>query len=394
MDYPELETLTHQAQVLWDYAWQRWQTAVAELELDLAEHLQRTRQQLITTLHTGDEEEMRTYLQASLPSLSPSQWEALILSLPLARERALLSRYLAQLELSPELQQVVVRTYAWSGLPLLLDPEGQLDTATSAAVVKAILITQISSASLTWIGAFLGGRTLRQIGWQDAQIPAQTDGDPWLGLTQVGVQASQLSEFVALRIQALLNTGIGRLPPLLPYQPILELVRWLTSDPLLSISNLAEFSLVAASQERRLELLCQQLQNQQRLPSPQQLLQGIPVVLGQVDPQLRTLVAKQLLILADALDPQERSDWINQLGRQLNLYNPLQYLEGWNGQVWFSQLLERLESLQSSYPELSLWSDYQAGIRQALAQPRAMDQGEILRQTAHKLDPTLSSQTV
>ncbi|MEN9206374.1 MAG: hypothetical protein Q6K70_11265, partial [Thermostichales cyanobacterium DRC_bins_46] len=373
MDYPELETLTHQAQVLWDYAWQRWQTAVAELELDLAEHLQRTRQQLITTLHTGDEEEMRTYLQASLPSLSPSQWEALILSLPLARERALLSRYLAQLELSPELQQVVVRTYAWSGLPLLLDPEGQLDTATSAAVVKAILITQISSASLTWIGAFLGGRTLRQIGWQDAQIPAQTDGDPWLGLTQVGVQASQLSEFVALRIQALLNTGIGRLPPLLPYQPILELVRWLTSDPLLSISNLAEFSLVAASQERRLELLCQQLQNQQRLPSPQQLLQGIPVVLGQVDPQLRTLVAKQLLILADALDPQERSDWINQLGRQLNLYNPLQYLEGWNGQVWFSQLLERLESLQSSYPELSLWSDYQAGIRQALAQPRAMD---------------------
>lgn len=387
--WPELETLTHNVNVLSHYSWQRWQSWLARLEMTLVTELQTARQGLLDTLLFEDPEDIQSFLEQRLSQFSPSQWEVLIASLPLAWQRAVTSRYLIQVATSLDLQEIAIRSYALSGVPLLLDDQGSLDLTTSAQIVKAILTTSISSASLGWVVAFLGNKTLRKLGWREGSIPRVNNGDPWLGLTQAGVQVSQLSEFVALRLQALLNTGIGMIPPLLPYQPIVELVRWLTSDPLLSISSLTEFSLVAASQERRLELLCQQLNNQDRLPQPSHLQSGIPEVLALIDADIRTLVAKQLLLFGESLDPQERSDWINQVGRNLNLYNPLQYLEGWNGQGWLGQLLEHIDSLQTSYPTLTLWSPYAAGIRQALDLPRVMDQAEVLRQTAWILAPEL-----
>jgi len=391
VDYPwsELETLSDHIQVLSRYSWQRWQSFLASLEMTVARELQTVRQDLLDVLHGEDPDKIQIFLEPRAAQFSPSQWEVIIASLPVAWQRAVTSRCLCEVVTTPEFVEVTLRSYALSGLPLILDDQGSLDLITSTQIVKAILTTHISRASLQWVVAFLGGKTLRKLGWQEGSIPNPDNRDPWLGLTQTGIQVSQLSEFIALRIQSLLNSGIAMIPPLLPYQPILELVRWLTSDPLLSISNLTEFSLVAASQERRLELLCQQLHQQDRLPTSSQLLAGIPEVLSAIDPDLRTLVGKQLLLIAEALDPQERSDWINQLGRNLNLYNPLQYLEGWNGQVWLTQLLEQIESLQTSYPTLTLWPDYAAGIRQALNLPRIMDQAEVLRQTALTLAPHL-----
>jgi len=387
--WPELETLTHQVNVLSQYSWLRWQSWVASLEMGVATELQTARQGLLDALIVEDLDHIQCFLEPRLSQFSPSQWEVMIASLPLAWQRALTSLCLIQMTISPAVSEIALRSYALSGAPLILDVQGSLDLSTSAQIVKAILTTQISRVSVRWIVAVLGSKTLRKLGWQEGNIPSADNGDPWLGLTQVGIQVSQLSEFVALRIQTLLNSGLGTIPPLLPYQPIVALVRWLTSDPLLSISNLTEFSLVAASQERRLELLCQQLHSQDRLPKPGQLQSGIPEVLALIDADIRILVAKQLLLIGEALDPQERSDWINQLGRNLNHYNPLQYLEAWNGQVWLNQLLEHIDSLQTSYPTLTLWEPYAAGIRQALELPKVMDQAEVLRQTALTLAPDL-----
>ncbi|GAB4218381.1 MAG: hypothetical protein OHK0012_27100 [Synechococcales cyanobacterium] len=394
----------------WDYlqkvmdqvtqqSWQRWQRLLAGLELATASRLQVLRQRVLEGIENGDPDSLTLVWQT--PDISPRQWEVLIASLPQAQDRARVARQLALAVLTegsrPDREEWLTtcrRAYALSGMPLLLDTQGHVDVTTSAQVVTAVLMTRISSASLTWIVAFLGGKTLRKLGIKEPSIPelAADQGDPWLQLTQAGVQVSQLSEFVALRIQSVLNTGIGFIPPLVPYQPILELIRWLTSDPLLSISNLTEFSLVAASQERRLELLCEQWDQQQRLPSPPALDRGIPPVMAEVDRSLRQIIAKQLLLLADVLDPQERSDWINDLGRQWNVYNPMQYLQGWTGQDWLAGLEEQLNSLRTSYPTLSLWQDYCAGVARAKELPRLMDQAAALRQTSQILDASLVGQ--
>jgi hypothetical protein len=80
---------------------------------------------------------------------------------------------------------------------------------------------------------------------------------------------------------------------------------------------------------------------------------------------------------------------LNELGRQLNLWNPFQFLLTWSSAGWLEALLDQIQHLQTTYPEMPLWESYGQGIEAAAQASRVMDQAEALRLTAKSLDPKL-----
>jgi hypothetical protein len=205
----------------------------------------------------------------------------------------------------------------------------------------------------------------------------------------VGIQTTQVGDYLARRLREFFQSEWIKLaiPPL--YHLVIDAVRLLTGEVFLSVGTTLESALESAEAGRRLELLLQALPQARHIPSPERIQAALPAVVEAAETTLRPLLARQLMTVADIFDPPIRNESLNELGRQLNLWNPLQFLLTWGTSGWLGALLDEIKKLQQTYPEMPLWESYRQGVETAVQAPRVMDQAEALRLTAKSLDPKI-----
>ncbi len=378
-------------------------------------------------------------LQALLPLLNASQWEVVIASLERASDRALVASLLyhrvqeqphpeaptdgiPSLPLTPVLtpdqrssmQAMSARAYGNSRMPLVMDKTGQIQVKASAALLATLIAIQIGSVGSAGALSLLGTPELRKLlsadgklrqtglkqgrtalteeEWQTLRRWLDPKGSPpdwYLNLTQMGIQTTQVGDYVARRLREFFQSEWIKLliPPL--YHLVIDAMRLLTGEVFLSVGTTLESALESAEAGRRLELVLQALPQARNIPSPDRIQESIPAVTEAAEKILKPLLARQLMAVADTFDPPIRNEGLNELGRQLNLWNPFQFLLTWSSAGWLEALLDQIAELQQTYPELPLWESYGQGIEAAAQASRVMDQAEALRLTAKSLDPKL-----
>jgi len=373
-------------------------------------------------------EPIRRELQALLPLLNPCQWEVVIGSLGRAADRAWVASLLyhglqepAETDswvLSSEqrsaLEAMSARAYGNSRLPLVMDKTGQIQVTASAALLVTLIAIEIGSVGSAGALSLLGtpelrrllnaegklrrtglkqGRTaLTQEEWQTLRRWLDPKGSPpdwYLNLTQVGIQTTQVGDYAARRLREFFQSEWIKLviPPL--YHLVIDAVRLLTGEVFLSVGTTLESALESAEAGRRLELVLQALPQARNIPDPDRIQAAIPAVVEAAEKALRPLLARQLMTVANIFDPPIRNESLNELGRQLNLWNPFQFLLTWGTAGWLAALLDQIDELQQTYPEMPLWESYRQGVETAAQAPRVMDQAEALRLTAKSLDPKI-----
>ncbi|MDX2273237.1 MAG: hypothetical protein NW237_14990 [Cyanobacteriota bacterium] len=414
-----LRQMPQQTEQLWQQALASWQLQWGGIPQQIQQRLQGA---LTQAHHSHDLEHLEAEVSVAAHSLPASQLEVVVRSLPRADHRALLACLFHQLALhSPEadfdreaLAQTSARLYGTSGLPIVADAEGSIQVEMSAALLSAVVAIELSSAS-AWSALQLLGtpeirRLLKAAGemrraalkqgqmafatneWQILQVllsaPQPPTQDWYLSATQVGVQAAQVAEFVGLRMRELLNSGwLGLIPLPLPFHLVIDGLRLLTGDLMLTLGTSMESVLDGAGSLRRIELVLQSLPKAQHLPAPLDLQAAIPQVVQAADPLLRPLLAQQLWVIAESFDPPLRNATLNEMGRQLNLWNPLQWIQGWSSRGWMEGLHDKLEELSAAYPDLAILALYRDGIAQAEEKHLAMEQAEALRSLAQQVHP-------
>lgn len=417
------------------------QQTLARLQLEWGGLCREARDRLQRALERAETaaslEPLQQELQALLPLLNPSQWEVVILSLQRASDRALVASLLHQWVrehpdpepetdgipssfLSPDLraslEAMSARAYGNSRMPLVMDKTGQIQVKASAALLTTLIAIEIGSVGSAGALSLLGTPELRKLLSADGKLrqtglkqgrTALTEeewqtlrrwldpkgsppGDDWyLNLTQIGIQTTQVGDYVARRLREFFQSEWIKLliPPL--YHLVIDAMRLLTGEVFLSVGTTLEAALESAEAGRRLELVLQALPQARNIPSPDRIRAAIPAVTEAAEKTLKPLLARQLMAVADTFDPPIRNEGLNELGRQLNLWNPFQFLLTWSSAGWLEALLDQIGELQQTYPEMSLWESYGQGIEAAAAAPRVMDQAEALRLTAKSLDPKL-----
>lgn len=417
------------------------QQTLARLQLEWGGLCREARDRLQSALEqsrtAGSPEPIHRELQALLPLLNPCQWEVVIGSLRRAADRAWVASLLyhgLQEAAYPEaeshgipswartltsdqcsaLEAMSARAYGNSRLPLVMDKSGQIQVKASAALLAALIAIEIGSVGSAGALSLLGTPELRKLlnaegklrrtglkqgrtalteeEWQTLRRWLDPKGSPsdwYLNLTQVGIQTTQVGDYAARRLREFFQSEWIKLviPPL--YHLVIDAVRLLTGEVFLSVGTTLESALESAEAERRLELVLQALPQARNIPRPNQIQAAIPAVVEAAEKLLRPLLARQLMTVADIFDPPIRNESLNELGRQLNLWNPFQFLLTWSTAGWLEALLDQISELQQTYPEMPLWESYRQGLETAVQAPRVMDQAEALRLTAKSLDPKL-----
>jgi hypothetical protein len=421
------------------------QQTLARLQLEWGGLCREARDRLQSALEqsrtAGSPEPVHRELQALLPLLNPCQWEVVIGSLRRAADRAWVASLLyhglqepahpdgipswAQTLTSDQrsaLEAMSARAYGNSRLPLVvatavqsnMDKAGQIQVKASAALLAALIAIEIGSVGSAGALSLLGTPELRKLlnaegklrrtglkqgrtalteeEWQTLRRWLDPKGSPpdwYLNLTQVGIQTTQVGDYVARRLREFFQSEWIKLviPPL--YHLVIDAVRLLTGEVFLSVGTTLESALESAEAGRRLELVLQALPQARNIPSPDRIQAAIPAVVEAAEKILRPLLARQLMTVADIFDPPIRNESLNELGRQLNLWNPFQFLLTWSTAGWLEALLDQISELQQTYPEMPLWESYRQGVETAAQAPRVMDQAEALRLTAKSLDPKL-----
>lgn len=388
--------------LLWQQSEQTVQRTLTSIQLEWGGEIRAYWESMMVALATVRLTQSLESLETSLQdaaALSPIQLEGVIAAIPIAAERALVASYLYHHYEDDRYRSVAARSYGLSGLPIVLNREEQVEIKASAALVATLIAVDIAGATSDAILTLFGStylkkllkadQTLREESFQNSQQvlaleQATLQQDWYLSLTHIGIQAAQIAEFLGLQLKGILNSRFLQL--LIPGL-VLEALELLTSDLLFSVGNTLEAQLDDANSIRRLELLGEALPRAQRIPSPTDVLRLTPTILGQVEDCLRPLLAKQLKAQVEALDPQLRNTWLNQLGQQLNLWNPMQFLQATLLREWLIQTQSRIETLRVRYPSLSILPIYANGLEIALEQNRLMDQAQALRSTLKELDP-------
>jgi hypothetical protein len=425
------------------------QQTLARLQLQWGGLCREARDRLQNALERAETaaslEAVHQELQALLPLLNASQWEVVIASLERASDRALVASLLyhgvqeqphpeaqadgiPSLPLTPVLTPVLTpdqrssmqtmsaRAYGNSRMPLVMDKTGQIQVKASAALLATLIAIEIGSVGSAGALSLLGTPELRKLlsadgklrqtglkqgrtalteeEWQILRRWLDPKGSPpsddwYLNLTQMGIQTTQVGDYVARRLREFFQSEWIKLliPPL--YHLVIDAMRLLTGEVFLSVGTTLESALESAEAGRRLELVLQALPQARNIPSPERIQESIPAVTEAAEKILKPLLARQLMAVADTFDPPIRNEGLNELGRQLNLWNPFQFLLTWSSAGWLEALLDQIAELQQTYPELPLWESYGQGIEAAAQASRVMDQAEALRLTAKSLDPKL-----
>ncbi|MGQ9838207.1 MAG: hypothetical protein ACUVRV_09645 [Cyanobacteriota bacterium] len=410
------------------------QQALARLQLEWGGLCREARDRLQKALQAaeaaGSLQPVEEEIRALLPLLNLSQWEVVIASLARASQRALVASFLfhwGQQQLHPEtttdriytpqaLEVMSARAYGNSRMPLVMDKTGQIQVKASAALLATLIAIDIGSIGSAGALSLLGTPELRKLlsadgklrrtglkqgrtalseeEWQTLRRWLDPKGSPpsedwYLSLTQVGIQTTQVGDYVARRLREFFQSEWIKLliPPL--YHLVIDAMRLLTGEVFLSVGTTLESTLESAEAGRRLELVLQALPQAQNIPTPEQIQAAIPAVIEAAETTLKPLLAQQLMAVADIFDPPIRNEALNKLGRQLNLWNPFQFLLTWSSAGWLEALLDQIQHLQTTYPEMPLWESYGQGIEAAAQASRVMDQAEALRLTAKTLDPKL-----
>jgi hypothetical protein len=380
--------------------------AVTQLQLggtvrDLRDRLM---QELTAVRMSGSLPGLAALVTEVAQSLTPSQIDVVVASLPIAPDRALIASLLhqvAQQEANSwgDLAEVSRRAYVTSGLPLIVDGQGEIEVEASAALLSLLIAVEVVNDKAQVYGTAnlrklvqadveLRRNALKKTSeslpeqeeWQKSRAILAKDpeaaADPVLTLTEFGIQATQVAEFCTQALKQLLwsnlLTGIITLPP----QIVMEVILLLFSDPMFI---LVESGFESMSVARRVELVVDLLMQVQTVPAPEHIQQSAAQVIAQTDHLLRPWMAKQLQITADALDPQLRNDWLNQMGQQLNLWNPLQFFDGLLNRIWLGSAAQKMQELQERYPGLAVARQYGAAVQRANAVDRLMEQAQILR---------------
>jgi hypothetical protein len=417
------------------------QQTLARLQLEWGGLCREARDRLQATLDkaraTSSPEPLQQDLQALLPLLSPRQWEVVIGSLERAADRAWVASLLYHslqdqaysgaetngipswagaltAEQRSTLEAMSLRAYGNSRLPLVVDKSGEIQVKASAALLAALIAVEIGSVGSAGALSLLGTPELRKLlnaegklrrsvlkqgrtalteeEWQTLRQWLDPKGSPpdwYLSLTQLGIQTTQVGDYLARRLREFFQSEWIKLviPPL--YHLVIDAVRLLTGEVFLSVGTTLEAALESAEAERRLELLLQALPQARHIPSPERIQAALPAVVEAAETTLRPLLGRQLMTVADIFDPPLRNESLNELGRQLNLWNPLQFLLTWGTSGWLEALLDQIKELQQTYPEMPLWESYRQGVEAAVQAPRVMEQAEALRLTAKSLDPEI-----
>lgn len=419
------------------------QQTLARLQLEWGGLCREARDRLQRALERAETaaslEPIQQELQALLPLLNASQWEVVILSLRRASDRALVASLLHQgvqeqpNPANPEyetdgipslmtpdqrasLEAMSARAYGNSRMPLVMDKTGQIQVKASAALLATLIAIEIGSVGSAGALSLLGTPELRKLlsadgklrqtglkqgrtalteeEWQTLRRWLDPKGSPpsddwYLNLTQMGIQTTQVGDYVARRLREFFQSEWIKLliPPL--YHLVIDAMRLLTGEVFLSVGTTLESALESAEAGRRLELVLQALPQARNIPSPDRIQAAIPAVTEAAEKTLKPLLARQLMAVADTFDPPIRNEGLNELGRQLNLWNPFQFLLTWSSAGWLEALLDQIGELQQTYPEMPLWESYGQGIEAAAEASRVMDQAEALRLTAKSLDPKL-----
>ncbi|MEN9231574.1 MAG: hypothetical protein Q6L68_11755 [Thermostichus sp. DG02_5_bins_236] len=416
------------------------QQTLARLQLEWGGLCREARDRLQNALQVaetkGSLQPIQEEIRALLPLLNPSQWEVVIASLARASNRAVVASLLfhwGQQQPHPEtatdgipapltatqlsaLEVMSARAYGNSRMPLVMDKSGQIQVKASAALLATLIAIEIGSVGSAGALSLLGTPELRKLlsadgklrqtglkqgrtalseeEWQTLRRWLDPKGSPpsedwYLSLTQVGIQTTQVGDYVARRLREFFQSEWIKLliPPL--YHLVIDAMRLLTGEVFLSVGTTLEAALESAEAGRRLELVLQALPQARNIPTPDRIQSAIPAVTEAAEKTLKPLLARQLMAVADTFDPPIRNEGLNELGRQLNLWNPFQFLLTWSSAGWLEALLDQLQQLQTTYPEMPLWESYGQGIEAAAAASRVMDQAEALRLTAKGLDPKL-----
>ncbi|MEN9202617.1 MAG: hypothetical protein Q6K80_02980 [Thermostichus sp. DG_1_6_bins_120] len=432
------EQLLRQLEASWQELPQRSeetvQQALARLQLEWGGLCREARDRLQKALDTGEViaslQPVREEIQALLPLLNPSQWEVVIASLKRASHRAAVASLIFHWrQLHPEtagiplseaqfsgLEVMSARAYGNSRMPLVMDKSGQIQVKASAALLATLIAIEIGSVGSAGALSLLGTPELRKLlhadgklrqtglkqgrsalteeEWQTLRRWLDPKGSPpaddwYLNLTQVGIQTTQVGDYVARRLREFFQSEWIKLfiPPL--YHLVIDAMRLLTGEVFLSMGTTLEAALESAEAGRRLELVLQSLPQARNIPTPDRIRSAIPAVTEAAEKILKPLLARQLMAVADIFDPPLRNQALNELGRQLNLWNPFQFLLTWGSAGWLEALLDQLQQLQATYPEMPLWESYCQGVEAAAEASRVMDQAEALRLVAKNLDPKL-----
>ncbi|MFQ3614542.1 MAG: hypothetical protein SNJ68_12635 [Cyanobacteriota bacterium] len=415
------------------------QQTLARLQLEWGGLCREARDRLQQALETARDDTslqpIQEEIRALLPLLNPSQWEVVIASLARASDRALVASLLfhwGQQQPHPEtitdgipspapaqlsaLEAMSARAYGNSRMPLVMDKSGQIQVKASAALLATLIAIEIGSVGSAGALSLLGTPELRKLlsadgklrqtglkqgrtalseeEWQTLRRWLDPKGSPpgedwYLSLTQVGIQTTQVGDYVARRLREFFQSEWIKLliPPL--YHLVIDAMRLLTGEVFLSVGTTLESALESAEAGRRLELVLQALPQARNIPTPERIQSAIPAVTEAAEKTLKPLLARQLMAVADTFDPPIRNEGLNELGRQLNLWNPFQFLLTWSSAGWLEALLDQIQQLQTTYPEMPLWESYGQGVEAAAEAPRVMDQAEALRLTAKSLDPKL-----
>ncbi len=409
---------------------QALQQAIAAAQLQWGGSVRDAKDQLTLALASyrihRDRAALLREVESVAGQLSPQQIEVMIRAIPGAMDRAVLASAFYQvattaLDLaassqspplaSPQdpdaLRQVSARAYGLSGLPLVLDREGSVDLETSAVLVTTLVAIEVAGATAGVALQLLGSSELKKLLASDAKLRRQIlkkggqtlaqqpdpdqlhrllkDDDPnsddgYLWLASLGIQGAQVAEFVGTQIRSIARSEWLRLA--IPIPLVLEALQLLTSDLMLSVGTAVESNLEATSASRRIELVLEALPRARRIPSPQQVVEQADAVLLRVEEQLRPLLARQLYKAAETFDPQLRNKTLNQLGQQLNLFNPFQIVQGWSSREWVIRLRETLEDLWQDYPTLPVLQAYVVGLEDIQDLGRTMEQSQALRNLA------------
>lgn len=438
------EELLRQLEASWQELPQRSEETVqqtlARLQLEWGGLCREARDRLQKALEaakaTGSLQPIQAEIRALLPLLNPSQWEVVIASLARASDRALVASLLfhwRQEQPHPEtptdgipssptatppaaLEAMSARAYGNSRMPLVMDKSGQIQVKASAALLATLIAIEIGSVGSAGALSLLGTPELRKLlsadgklrqtglkqgrtalteeEWQTLRRWLDPKGSPpsddwYLNLTQLGIQTTQVGDYVARRLREFFQSEWIKLliPPL--YHLVIDAMRLLTGEVFLSVGTTLESALESAEAGRRLELVLQALPQARNIPTPERIQAAIPAVTEAAEKTLKPLLARQLMTVADTFDPPIRNEGLNELGRQLNLWNPFQFLLTWSSAGWLEALLDQIQQLQTTYPEMPLWESYGQGIEAAAEASRVMDQAEALRLTAKSLDPKL-----
>ncbi len=417
------------------------QQTLARLQLEWGGLCREARDRLQATLDkaraTASPEPLQQELQALLPLLNPSQWKVVIGSLERAADRAwvasLLYHSLQEEPAHPEaetndpswaaaltaeqrstLEAMSLQAYGNSRLPLVMDKSGEIQVKASAALLAALIAVEIGSVGSVGALPLLGTPELRKLlnaegklrrsvlkqgrtalaeeEWQTLRQWLDPKGSPpdwYLSLAQMGIQTAQVGDYLARRLREFFQSEWIKLviPPL--YHLVVDAGRLLTGEVFLSVGTTLESALESAEAGRRLELLLQALPQARHIPSPERIQAALPAVVEATETILKPLLGRQLMTVADIFDPPLRNESLNELGRQLNLWNPFQFLLTWGTSGWLGALLDQIRELQQTYPEMLFWESYRQGVEAAVKAPRVMDQAEALRLAARSLDPEI-----